>query len=108
MRDRWVLTEEEALHLLTYLLACADTCRFEPAFYGPYRLLKAAERLAERTADRAAPGGRLFWEGVRKEIAKKAHWRVYDRRAWEFFIREVTAAAVREIASRHPPGGRPA
>lgn len=108
MGERWALTEEEALDLLTYLLACADTCRFEPAFYGPYRLLKAAEKLAERAAGRAAPEGRAFWEGVREEIGGKAHWRVYDRRAWEAFIQEVAARAVREIAARRSLDGRPA
>lgn len=105
MAERWALTEEEALDLLTYLLVCADTCRFEPAFYGPYRLLKGAERLAERAADRAAPGSRDFWNRVRAEIAVKGHWRVYDRRAWESFIQEVAARAVREIGQREREGG---
>lgn len=40
------LTEEQAYDLLAYLIASSETSLEEPAFYGPRRLLEAAERLS--------------------------------------------------------------
>lgn len=48
------LTQEEALELLAYLLSSAQGCIREPADYGVYRLVTAAERLAAAWAPRTS------------------------------------------------------
>lgn len=49
-----VLTEDEALELLAYLVTSARTQVDEAAEYGPLRLLTAARRLGEAIAARAS------------------------------------------------------
>jgi len=44
-KQHLALTQEEALELLAYLLTSAQGCIGEPADYGVYRLVTAAERL---------------------------------------------------------------
>jgi Family of unknown function (DUF6092) len=58
-----VLTEEEALELLAYLITAARTQLDEAAEYGPLRLLIAAQRLATFIAPRASPATRALAEG---------------------------------------------
>lgn len=49
-----VLTEDEALELLAYLVTSARTQVDEAAEYGPMRLLTAARRLGEAIAARSS------------------------------------------------------
>ena len=55
MATTMVLTEDEALELLTFLVTAARTQLDEAAEYGPLRLLMAATRLAELIAARVSP-----------------------------------------------------
>jgi Family of unknown function (DUF6092) len=49
-----VLTEDEALELLAFLVTAARTQLDEAAEYGPLRLLSAASRLADAVAGRVS------------------------------------------------------
>ena len=49
-----VLTEDDAVELLAYLVTAARTQLDEAAEYGPMRLLTAARRLGEMIAPRAS------------------------------------------------------
>jgi Family of unknown function (DUF6092) len=49
-----VLTEDEAVELLAYLVTAARTQLDEAAEYGPLRLLTAARRLGEMIAPRSS------------------------------------------------------
>src|SRR6476620_10037476 len=56
-----VLTEDEAVEVLAYLVTAARTQLDEAAEYAPLRLMTAAGKLAEGLADRAsAPVRRLI------------------------------------------------
>ena len=57
--SKLALTHQEALELLAFLLASAECCLREPPDYGPYRLISAAERLAEFWQPRVT--GEISW-----------------------------------------------
>jgi len=66
--DSMVLTEDEALELLSYLVTAARTQVGEAAEYGPLRLLTAAQRLAAFMAPRASDETQQLLEGPIAQI----------------------------------------
>jgi hypothetical protein len=68
MSEPMVLTEDEALEVLAYLVSAARTQVDEAAEYGPLRLITAAERLAELVAPRASPETRALLDGPLREL----------------------------------------
>jgi hypothetical protein len=58
-----VLTEEEGLELLAYLITAARTQLDEAAEYGPLRLLTAAQRLGKFMAPRSSQATQALIEG---------------------------------------------
>jgi hypothetical protein len=63
-----VLTEDEALELLAFLVTAARTQLDEAAEYGSLRLLTAANRLADAVADRVSPATRALLIGPLRQI----------------------------------------
>jgi Family of unknown function (DUF6092)/Voltage gated chloride channel len=63
-----VLTEDEALELLAFLVTAARTQLDEAAEYGSLRLLTAANRLADAVADRVSPATRAILTGPLRQI----------------------------------------
>lgn len=51
--ENHVLTEQEAVELVAFLVTSARGLATEPAEYGPMRLLEAARRLSSRAATRS-------------------------------------------------------
>ena len=72
MTSAMVLTEDEALELLAFLVTAARTQLEEAAEYGPLRMLTAAGRLADFIAERASPGTRGLLAGPLKELPDAA------------------------------------
>ena len=68
MTDPMVLTEDEALEVLAYLVTAARTQVDEAAEYGPLRLITAAGRLADFVAPRASPSTRALLEGPLRQM----------------------------------------
>ena len=68
MSETMVLTEDEALELLAFLVTAARTQAGEPNEYGPLRLLSAATRLSDFMRERASPETRAFLAGPLREI----------------------------------------
>src|SRR5690349_7969175 len=64
MSSPLVLSEDEALELLAFLVTAARTQVDEAKEYGPLRLLSAANRLAEAIAPRASTAVAEFTEQV--------------------------------------------
>jgi hypothetical protein len=58
-----MLTEDEALELLSFLVTAARTQLDESPEYGPLRLLTAAGRLASFMVERASPATRALLAG---------------------------------------------
>jgi hypothetical protein len=63
-----VLTEDEAVELLAYLVTAARTQLDEAAEYGPLRLLTAARRLGEMIAPRSSQPLRELVTGPLQEL----------------------------------------
>jgi Family of unknown function (DUF6092) len=68
MAGKMVLSEDEALEILAFLVTAARTQVDEAAEYGSLRLLTAAGRLAEFIAERVSPETRTFLMGPLKQI----------------------------------------
>jgi hypothetical protein len=72
MASTMVLTEEEALEILAFLVTAARTQLDEAAEYGPLRLVTAAGRLADFVIERASPETREFLAGPFKALPAAA------------------------------------
>jgi Family of unknown function (DUF6092) len=72
MATAMVLSEDEALELLAFLVTAARTQLDEAAEYGPLRLLTAAGRLADLMAPRASPETRALLEGPLRQVPETA------------------------------------
>src|SRR5215468_3939926 len=68
MAAKMVLSEDEALEFVAFLVTAARTQVDEAAEYGSLRLLTAAGRLAELIAERVSPETRTFLTGPLKQI----------------------------------------
>jgi Family of unknown function (DUF6092) len=72
MTPALVLSEDEALELLAFLVTAARTQLDEAAEYGPLRLLTAAHRLAELIGARVSPATRALLEGPLRQVPATA------------------------------------
>jgi hypothetical protein len=66
----FVMTEDEALELLAFLVAAARTQIDEPPEYAPLRLLTAAQRLGDAIIERVSPGTRQLLLGPMRLISE--------------------------------------
>jgi len=99
MTKRLVVNEVDAYDLLAHLVASAEICRFEPHYYGTFRLIDAASRLAEsmlKASDRDDKWLREF----KREIDQKKVWMMWDREGYYQFLSEVPANVAREMKRR--------
>jgi uncharacterized protein DUF6092 len=67
-----VLTEDEALELVAFLVTAARTQLDEAAEYGPLRLLTGARRLADFIIERVSPETRALLAGPLREMPDTA------------------------------------
>jgi Family of unknown function (DUF6092) len=103
MSEQRALTEEQAYELLAHLVASADICRFEPGFYGTFRLLDAASRLSGFLL---ASGIQDRWlEEFHQEIDAKKNWMMWDRDAYLAFLPEAARAVAAEMVRRRAATG---
>lgn len=72
MPEKLVLSEDEALELLSFLVMSARTQVDEPHEYGPLRLLTAAGRLGDFIKDRVTPETQQLLNGPLKQIPQTA------------------------------------
>lgn len=86
MAERRVISEDDAYELLAFLIASADTALVEPAFYGPRRLLDAAQRLAAAMSDHVAPEQRAWLAEFAADAGREAGWARRDPERFQRFI----------------------
>lgn len=101
-----VLTEDEALELLAFLVTAARTQLDEAAEYGPLRLLTAAGRLAEFMEGRASPATRTFLAGPLKALPDAA-LRSVDPTKYASELDLVCQAVGEHLARHFGLGGSP-
>jgi len=104
MPSAMVLTEDEALELLAFLITAARTQLDEAAEYGPLRMLTAAGRLADFMAERASPGTRSFLAGPLKELPDAA-LRSVDPMKYAAQLDVVCRAVGEHLVGHFGPGG---
>lgn len=100
MTDHMILTETEALQLLAYLTASAEISLVEPDLYGPFRLIDACSKLAERVLQHDPGDSREFWKEIKAEIDQKKIWLMSDRINFREFIKIMPAKVAQELVRR--------
>ncbi len=92
--DQVRLTRTQLYELLTHLIASAEICTVEPCFYGTFRLIDAASRLAGAAVESGFSDGWL--SELRRDIETNKLLMMSDRDAYFAFLPE----ASRRIAER--------
>jgi hypothetical protein len=97
-----VLTEEQALELIAFLVSASDSLLSEPYHYGNFRLIDAASRLMGFMLEHETPRTGAFIRSFKEEVDKKKVWMMWDPDAFFQFVREapgVVAAEVNRLAA---------
>jgi hypothetical protein len=100
--QRASISEEQAMALLAHLVASADICRFEPHYYGTFRLIDAASRLIDALLE--AGSGDPWLRDFHAEIEKKKKWMMWDREAYFAFLPEAAREVAAELRRREEAG----
>jgi hypothetical protein len=106
MASAMVLTEDEALELLAFLITAARTQLDEAAEYGPLRLLTAAGRLADFMGERSSPATRAFLTGPLKALPDAA-LRSVDPARYATELDAVCQAVGEHLVGHFGPDGGP-
>lgn len=100
MSARLVLTEDEALEAVAFLVTAARTLLDEPADYGPMRLLSAAQQVAANAAPRSAPAAQGLLLRLSGEIPSGLRERLRDPGAYRTFLDGLCRTVAEELARR--------
>ena len=106
MDDQIAFSEADALRILAYLTASADTQLFEPDIYGPFRMVEAASQLAEAVLAGDPSENRPFWEEIRAHLEDNKFRVIWDKPSFREFVAETPRAIGEELARRDRAGGR--
>jgi hypothetical protein len=98
MAQTMVLSEDEALELLAFLVTAARTQAGEPNEYGPLRLLSAATRLGDFMRERASPETRSLLSGPLREIPS-TETRMADYDAYVAKLDALCSAVARHLVN---------
>jgi Family of unknown function (DUF6092) len=98
------ISQSQAMALLAHLVTSADICRFEPHFYGTFRLIDAASRLIEALLESGCDDPWL--QSFQAEIERKKTWMMWDREAYFAFLPEAARELAAELKRRE--GAEPA
>jgi hypothetical protein len=100
MDSRTAVTEEDAFELLAHLVASAELCVTEPYYYGTFRLIDAASRLAGYMLEQDASGSRTWLEEFKREVDTKKEWMMWDQQGYFDFLREASNTVALELKRR--------
>lgn len=92
-----VLTEDEALDLLMFLVSSAEICLTEPTHYGTFRLIDAASRLAGSVLGHDPARSADFLRRFKAEVDTKKGWMMWDREEYDEFLRAAPAQVAMEV-----------
>lgn len=100
MTEAWVLTEDEALEIVAFLVSAARLLLDEPVDYGPMRLLSAAQRLCAAATPRTAGPTRALLEAFDTQIPIWMRERLRNPEGYTAFLDDLGARIARELAGR--------
>jgi hypothetical protein len=91
-----VLTEDEALEIISYLVASAETSLSEPSHYAIFRLIDASSRMIGLMLDHETPRTGEFLRRFKAEVDQKKVWMMWDSEAFFDFVRTAPAGVAAE------------
>jgi hypothetical protein len=100
MDTRNVLAEDDAYQLLAHLVASAELCITEPYYYGTFRLIDAASRLAGYMLENEGAGSQAWLEAFKREVDEKKEWMMWDRQGYFEFLRGASGSVAQELRHR--------
>jgi hypothetical protein len=92
-----VLTEEQALELITFLTSAAELCLHEPVYYGTFRLVDGASRLMGMMLENNPETSGEFFKSFKDEIDTYKTQMMWDRPTYYDFLRRIPASAAAEL-----------
>lgn len=92
-----VLTEEQALEIITFLVSAAEICLHEPIYYGTFRLVDGASRLMGLMLENNPTTSGEFFKAYKAEIDTHKTSMMWDREAYYDFLRRIPAKAAAEL-----------
>ena len=92
-----VLTEDQAFELLAFLFSAAEISLVEPTYYGTFRLVDAASRLMGFMLEHDPERSREFLHRFKQEVDTKKVWMMWDREAYDHFLRGAPAIVAAEL-----------
>lgn len=92
-----VLTEEQALELITFLTSAAEICLHEPVYYGTFRLIDGASRLMGMMLENDPQVSAEFFREFKAEIDANKTSMMWDRPSYYDFLRRIPAQAAAEL-----------
>ena len=95
-----VVSEEQAFELLAHLVASAELCITEPYYYGTFRLIDAASKLAGFLLASEGDGSRDWLERFQREVDEKKEWMMWDREGYFDFLRAASGDVAGELRRR--------
>lgn len=100
MSETLVLSEDDALDVVAFLVTAARTLLDEPVDYGPMRLLSAAHHVCNVAAPRSSTAGRALLEEIGAGIPDGLRQRVRDPAAYRAFLDGLCTTIARGLAVR--------
>lgn len=97
-----VVSGDEVLELMAYLLASAELCMREPYHYGSFRLLDGASRLAGYAIGRGGARDDAWLGALKREIDEHKGLLMWDRDAYVGYLHEVTGKVADHIKRETP------
>jgi len=100
MTLRLVLSEDETLEVVAFLVTAARTLLDEPVDYGPMRLLSAAQQIAAAAAPRSAPAAQALLLRLSAEIPSRLRERLRDPGMYRTVLDGFCRTVAEELARR--------
>jgi len=97
-----VVSEDDVLELMAYLLASAELCMSEPYHYGSFRLLDGASRLAGYAIGGGRARDEAWLAALKREIDDHKGLLMWDREAYVAYLQEVTGKVAEHIKREMP------
>jgi len=92
-----VLSEDEAIELIAFLITSAQSLNSEPSDYGPMRLLSAATKLSRQAADRMSEPWQALFAELAEQIPLWLRERERDPEGYQRFIDQCCRRIAREL-----------
>jgi Family of unknown function (DUF6092) len=92
-----VLTEEQALEIITFMVSAAELCLHEPVYYGTFRLVDGASRLMGLMLENNPETSGEFFKAYKADIDANKTQMMWDKESYYDFLRRIPAAAATEL-----------